>query len=573
LSDLLYQTRPASRQVILIAIDDASLKEIGPWPWSRATLAALVDALTAASPRVLGLDLILPEPLRDDDTLARALARAPHVIQPVVGVEATRDPLTASAFPQFDFVLAPAPTLRTGTTHLASAMIGPDNDGIVRHIPLAIESAGSQYPTFGLAALAAFQKRAPQVRLENRVVVWNEQRIPVDAQGQMKIVFINPATQPVISAAAILRGRADVSALRDRIVLIGITSAALPRHFFTPVSSSQPLSSVELHANVIETLGRDRFLVQQDRLTEIVMIFLMTILAGATLPHFRLLSAFALTIIYFLLYLSYAFALFNNGILVQPLYPLIALLVVFGGAMTFRYFSQERRRAMLARLFRRYVAPESVDQVTRDFDQGALLLGGACRRVSVLCLDLRDLTHLAASVSPEELFQRLNQIATLIVASVFRHNGTITKHTGEEIMAAWNLLLEQPAHARHALSAALEIKEELAALKQTHSAGLKVGIGITTGEVIAGRLGSAAHVEYTIIGEIISIAERLAVKPERGIFVDAATYAHISEEFPARQVKPIKLRRETDPHHVWQIVLPSETKEEMDHADVSAAEI
>ncbi|MCI0477550.1 MAG: adenylate/guanylate cyclase domain-containing protein [Anaerolineales bacterium] len=573
LSDLLYQAPPASRQVILIVIDDASLKEIGPLPWSRATLAALVDAITAASPRVLGLDLILPDPSRDDDTLARALERAPQVIQPVVGVEATRYPLMKNAFPRFDFVLAPAPALRTGNTRLANAMIVPDSDGIVRHIPLAIESADTQYATFGIAALAAFQKRAPEIRLENRTAVWNTQRLPVDAQGQMKIIFASPATQPVISAAAVLRGRADLTALRDKIVLIGVMSSAMPQHFTTPVSSNRRFCSVELHANVIETLLRDRLLLQQDRLTEIVMIFLVAILAGATLPHFRLLSAFALTIIYFLLYLGYAFAQFNFGVIVQPLYPLIALLLVFIGAMTFRYFSQERRRATLTRLFRRYVAPEAVDQVTRDFDQGALPLGGVRRQVSVLCVDLRDLTHFAASLSPEALFRLLNQIATLIVAIIFRHNGTITKHTGAEIMATWNLLLEQPDHARQAMYAALEIKDELAKSDQKQIAGLKMGIGITTGEVIAGRLGSAAHAEYTIIGEIISIAERLAVKPERGIFIDAATYARIGEEFQTREVKPLKLRRETDLHHIWQIVLPSESKEEMDSADLPANEI
>jgi len=572
LSDLLYQTPPASRQVILIAIDDASLKEIAPLPWSRATLAALVDALAAASPRVLVLDLVLPEPARDDDALARALERVPHVIQPVVGAEATRASSIENAFPRFDFVLSPAPALRTANTHLASAMIIPDRDGIVRHIPLAIESAGKQYPTLGIAALAAFEHRASDLRLENQRALWDDRALPVDAQGQMKIIFVNPATQPVISAAGILRRRADVTALRDRIVLIGVTSPTTPQHFLTPAAPNQRLSAMELHANVIETLLRERPLAQQERLTEIVMIFLVAILAGATLPHFRLLSAFALTIIYFLLYLGYAFAQFNLGVLVQPLYPLIALLFVFAGAMIFRYFSLERRRANLTRLFRRYVAPEAVEQVTRDFDQGALPLGGIRREVSVLCIDLRDLTRTGAALSPDALFRLLNEIATLIVAIVFRHNGTITKHTGEEIMAAWNLLLDQSEHARQAMRAATAIKRELDAFapKQLDARAFKLGIGITTGEVLAGRLGSA---EYTIIGEIVSIAERLAVKPERGIFIDAATWARVGDELPAREVKPLKLRRETDPHHIWQIVLPSESPEETESADAAANEI
>jgi adenylate cyclase len=575
LADLLYQAQPASRQVILIAIDDASMQEIGPWPWSRATLAALLDALTAASPRVIGFDLIFPEPTREDDVLARALERAPTVIQPVIGVEATRHPFAPNAFPRFDFVLAPAPTLRTTNTHLAHSMITPDADGIVRHIPTAIESQSQQYPTLGIAALDAFQGRQARLRLEPQAVVWNDQRISSDAQGQIKIVFVNPATQPTLSAAAVLRGRANLAVLRDKIVLVGIVSATMAQHFATPITPTQRITSVELHANVIETLLSRRWLAPQDRLIEIVMIFLVAILAGATVPHFRLLSAFALTIIYFLLYLGYAFAQFNRGILVQPLYPLIALVLVFLGAMTFRYFSQERRRATLVQLFRRYVAPETVEQVTRDFDQGAAPLGGMRRTVSVLCLDLRDLTHLTDTESPAMVFQLLNEYVTLIVGVIFRHNGTITQHSGEEIVAVWNLLLEQPQHAHAALHAAIEIRQELAAFDATRApaAPLDVGIGVTTGPVLAGRLGTAARAEYTIIGEIVSVAERLAVKPERGIFIDAATRARIGDEFEIREVKSIKLRRQTDPHRIWQVILPLESPEETEQEETLNPEI
>jgi adenylate cyclase len=306
------------------------------------------------------------------------------------------------------------------------------------------------------------------------------------------------------------------------------------------------------------------------------MVFLLAILAGATLPHFRLLTAFALTIIYFLLYLGYAFQKFNDGILVQPLYPILALFCAFIGSMTFRYFSQERRRASITRLFRRYVAPEAIDRVTTDFDDGTLPLGGAQRVVSVMYVDLRDLTRLAAPLTPAALFDLLNQHAALIVAIIFRNNGAVTKHTGEEIMATWNLLLDQPDHAQHAMRAALEIKHEIVQLnqKQPKELAVKVGIAITTGDVIAGRIGSAAHADYTIIGEIISVAERLAVKPERGVYIDAATFAQIGDEFQTREIKPIKLRRETDPHQVWQVFLPMELEEESDTTgDLPAVEI
>lgn len=556
LGDLLYQAPTATRQVVVVAIDDESLKEIGPLPWSRATLATLVETITAASPRVLALDLVLPEPSSEDDRLARALERAHAVIQPVIGVETTRDFPQARTFPRFDFVLASTPTLRTSNTCLAHTTIIPDSDGVVRHIPLAIESNGVRYPTLGLAALGMYQQRALDVRLEEHTVVWDTQRIPTDSRGQMKIVFVNPTTQVSVSAAALLRGRVNPTILRERIVLVGVTQSRA-HNYITPAWSARRLASVEVHASVIETILSQRFLVPQDRLTEIVMIFLLAILAGATLPHFRLLSALALTIIYVLLYLGYAFALFSRGILVQPFYPLLALVLVFIGAMTFRYFSQERRRAALVRLFRRYVAPEAVEQVTRDFDRGALPLSGVQRRVSLLCIDLRDVNHLTVTFSPQALFQLINEYTALIVARVFQHNGTIIQCTGEQVIAAWNLLLQQPDHADQALATSIEIKEEIAAFNLNHTPPItcRFGMGITTGHVLAGRLSSASHTEYTVVGEIVSVAERLAVRPERSIFIDEATYARIGDAFPVREVKPIKLRRQTDPHRVWQVVL------------------
>lgn len=555
LGDLLYQVPVATRQIVIVAIDDECLKEIGPLPWSRATLAALVDAIAAASPRVITFDLLLPEPSSEDDVLARALARAHRVVQPVIGVETTSY-ADARTFPRFDFVLMPASTLRTNNTHLAHATIIPDNDGVVRHMPLVIESNGVYYPTLGLATLAMYQQRALTVRLTERAVIWDAQPIPTDAHGRMKIVFGHPTTRVILPAAAILRGSADTTVLRDSIVLIGVTSSRA-RNYSTPAWSARRLAAVEVHASVIETIMDKRFLIPQDRLTEIVMIFLIALLAGATLPHFRLLSALALDIIYVLLYLGYAFTLFGRGILVQPLYPLLALALVFIGAMIFRYFAQERRRAALVHLFRRYVAPEAVEQVTRDFDRGSAPLSGVQRRVSVLCIDLRDVSHPPVTFSPKMLFELINQYTALIVARIFQHNGTIVQCTGEQIIAVWNLLLEQSDHARHALSAGIEIREDLAALNQNHLPPLafRFGMGITTGQVFAGRLDTAPHTEYTVIGEIVSVAERLAVRPERSIFIDEATYAQVGDAFPVRELKPIKLRRRTDPHRIWQVVL------------------
>jgi len=574
LSDLLYQAPPPSGNVVIVAIDAASVKQIGDLPWERATIAALIETIARAHPRVVGLDLILVEPSKDDALLAQALERVPSVVEPIIGVGLSRFPARAGAFPRFDVTLAPARATQTARVRLGHTVIAPDSDGVVRRVPLAIAAGGRNYPAFGLAALEAYASQSAVLQIENNQVAFGALALPVDAQGQMPLNFFSPTAPPTLSAADVLRGQANLAGLRDKIVLIGMTGSIAPESFKTPLSDERSFSTVEIQADLIETIISARLLVEQDRLTQVVMIFLLAILAGATLPHVRLLSAAALTIIYFLLYLGYAFSLFNRGVIVQPLYPVLALAGAFLGAMTFRYFFEERQRASITRLLRRHVAPDAVDQVTDRLENGALPLEGIRRAVSVLAIDLGELEGLAGALTPQALIRLLDQHGALIVAAIFRRGGSVLKHTGNSIVATWNLLTDQPDHARAAVRAAMEIREDISAFnqKQPKELVVKVGMGVATGCVIAGRIGASTRAEYTILGEAVGMAERIALKPERGICVDAATRELIGKEFDTREVNPVRLRHRTEPLLVWQLITPVGLEEPLPQEATDASE-
>ncbi len=337
-----------------------------------------------------------------------------------------------------------------------------------------------------------------------------------------------------------------------------LTAALIVAGWLTPISerATQWLVALSVSTPDVPT--------SQDLLSQIILIFLLAIVAGITLPNVRFLSAAALTLIYIALYLSYAFDKFSQGVLVQPLYPTLALVLMFLCSMLFRYLSEERRRAALVRLLRRYVGPDAVERVTSDLDTGALPLDGVKRTVSLLAIDLTELEPLSQSLPPQALIRLLDQYTALIVGVVFRLNGTLVRSSGETILAAWNLLFDQPTHAREAVRAALELREELRRFhrRQPQGLGIKIGMGIATGVVAAGGIGASTRAEYTLIGEVVGMAERIALKPERGIFLDAATRAHVGEEFDLRMVNPVRLRRRTDPSEVWQLVEPVEVGEE-----------
>ena len=562
LSDFLYQPYPASGQVIVVAIDDKSIQAIGALPWQRQPIAALINAIAQAQPRVIALDLILADPAENDQALAQALQNTAIVIQPIIGVDATRLPSQSNAFLDFDVGLKPTPLLLTANTQLGHDMITPDSDGVVRRIPVAIQVNNRIYPALGIAALA-MEQGAMTNQIENNSVAFGTLRLPVDNQGRLQLSNFDFDARSVISAADILAGRIDLGRLRNKFVLIGATGSVTAQNFKLPSAGNRFYSSTEIQANLAETILNQRLLVEQDRLTQIVMILLLAITAGATLPHFGILTAIGLDIIYFLSYLGYAFAKFDSGILVQPLYPALALFLTLVGIAIFRYFSEERRRFFIATLLRRYVAPADVEQLTEHIEYGVLPFGGIRREVSVLALDVSDLEDLAESMTAQALIDLLDHYVSMVVAVIFENNGSIVKHTGSALLAAWNLLTDQTDHAQIAVRTAVEIKHQLTEFnrRQPKELTIQSGIGIATGFVVAGRIGARARAEYAIIGQVVEMAERIALKPERGVFIDVTTRERIGDEFGLVEVKPVRMRRKTDPSQVWQLVEPTETEE------------
>jgi len=332
--------------------------------------------------------------------------------------------------------------------------------------------------------------------------------------------------------------------------------------FFGLFDLARPLLISLLHSPDVAALNNS--LVAENRLMQLLIIFLVALLAGATLPHVHWLSAIALTLLYLVMYISYAFRRFDEGILVQPLYPVLALFLTAAGTILYRYFFEERPRTFWEHLFRRQVAPEAVDQVLSTLQDGSLQLKGVRRLASVLYVDLREFSALAETLTAERTIQLLNGYVTRIVGAIFRYAGSVTMHSSDTIIAVWNLPLDQIDHARRAVCAALDIKHEIDELCKSlpKEEQIQIGIGIGTGKVTAGNVGTSAHAEYTILGETIAMTERIAMKPERGVYIDATTRDMIGDEFDTREVNPVRLRRRTDPILVWKVYSPDEFEEE-----------
>lgn len=305
-------------------------------------------------------------------------------------------------------------------------------------------------------------------------------------------------------------------------------------------------------------------MIKQDEIAQIVIIFIFALLGGATLPHFRFLSATALMLLYDVFYLSYSLGRYRINVIVDPIYPLLALLLTHLSVMTYRYFAEERPRASIGRLFRRYVSVDTMDQVMKEYDKDILSLDGVRRMVTVLHVDLRDLSTAADLLNPQSAVSLVNEYFSAIIPSIFQHGGTIVKQSGNGIVAAWNMPIEREDFADAAVQAAMQIKRAAAPLQAMRTtqdvvqSRIRLGYGIASGLALGGHIGVPSHTEYTIIGEVITVAERLAMKPDRGIFIEGNTRAQLVGEYELKEVNPVRLRRQTDPVSVWEITEPLE---------------
>ncbi|MGB8645012.1 MAG: adenylate/guanylate cyclase domain-containing protein, partial [Anaerolineae bacterium] len=561
LNDLVYQPMQPTGQVVIIAIDKKSLDQFGPWPWPRTVHAGLLERLSTAPPRVIALDLLFSQAAPEDLGLAAAITRQGNVELTTVGVQAAAYPQRPTTFPQFDVLLLPSVALRN-TPVIGHRMIVPDPDGVVRRVSVAIGSSDTLYPALGLTLAQSYLGNPPlNYDLPNHQVLLGSLRIPVDEYGHMLINFTNLRDGiPTYSYIDVFNGTVPASTFANKIVLVGGTTSSEPETYATPLTSGNNIAyNVVLQADLADMLIQNppRILRQQGSLDQIAVTLLFALMAGLTLPHMRPLSAAALTIIYLLSLLLFAFDAFGEGLIIRVVFPALGLVLSFGAIATFRYLSEERRRQFLTTLFRRYVPAESVSTVVDAIDRGELPLKGARRIVTVLYCDLRGFSALSEGLAPEAVLGIMNRYLELMMIEIHTEAGTINKPMGDALVAIWNAPLDQPDHASRAVRAAINIRRDVLRVhtkegEEEHS--LNIGLGLATGWAILGNMNVMGKVEYTLIGETVNVAQRIsAFAGGNQILADTLTSESLPDTVERRELSPVRIRGRKEPLAIWEL--------------------
>ncbi|WP_233809498.1 CHASE2 domain-containing protein [Paraburkholderia sp. HP33-1] len=569
----LLMPRTVDSRIVILDIDEASLAQLGRWPWDRARIATLVERLFEQDgAAVLGFDIVFAEAddssglpllnrlsrdeLRGDPAFQRVMSGLSSVLDydgrlarslrghaVVLGYyfanqASSSGAIPAPALPATAFGVHPM-TLFDWSSHggnlapLQTAarrggFFNPviDFDGAVRRVPLVTEYQGGIYEALSLAVVRALWNDAalspvfadaddPDSTLS--AISLRSPRgpvsIPVDENGAALVPWRGVQRSfPYYSVADVLAGRIPEGALRGKIVLLGTTAPGLVDQRTTPVGEVYP--GVEVHANLIAGMLDGTILSRpaSSGALEAIALLVTGALMSFAWPWRMPGRATLLSALTALAVVGADIALWRYGSWVLPIASLlIAIGTLFVLNMSYAYFVESRAKRKFAKLFGQYVPPELVEEMSRNPESYSMT--GRRAELTVLFCDVLGFTAIAEALEPEQLALLMNEYLGPMTAAIRRQRGTLDKYMGDAIMAFWGAPVDDSEHAHHAVTAALDMRAALVELNSTLEARgwptLSIGIGINTGPMTVGDMGSTVRRAYTVLGDAVNVAARL----------------------------------------------------------------
>jgi adenylate cyclase len=549
LQDRLFVARTPDARIAIVAIDDASLASIGRWPWDRSVHAELIRALSKAGASVIAYDINFSEPQNgtQDADLAAAIQSSQRVILPS---ELSILRIDGHLMVNPKEIVAPLPIFESAAIRTGFSNTPPDEDGIVRFMPLRIISGGEHreiYP-FSLEAAQALDASLSFARA------------PEDALGQIRIAFPGSphTTYPTFSAKDILAGTVDQEALRGKLVFVGSTAADLHDEQLVQTSEGQLMPGVEIHAAFADTLLQQKWIRSIPLWQMTVLFIFFGLLIGWFASKVRAMWSITLTILFWFATLLGIIFLFEHGVMLNIFWTSSAILLIFIGVVIERRLASERDRKVIRKVFEHYVSPSIVDVIVRN--PSKIRLGGERKNMTVLFSDIRVFTTLTESMDAGTLIRLLNIFLSHMTEEIFNYKGVLDKYMGDGIMAFWNAPFEQPDHPLLTVEAALAMQRSLADLNKAVTFGnppWQMGIGINTGEMIVGNIGGENHADYTVIGDAVNLASRLeglTRKYRVWIIVSESTAKELHDEMLLRRLDRVVVKGRFEAVTIYEVV-------------------
>ena len=589
----------APDDIAVILIDEPTLKTLNPivgrWPWPRFVHADVLDFISLGNPKAIVLDILFTENEVNHDTpdeLSENDARlvessdnglTHHAAQlfkdtadeinqtlldrplPENGLRFSFKTNISSTFQNNNKYSLPFPELLDATKGLGIVNVPAGKDGIYRKVPLFHRYQTSVFPSLGLSALIDNQE---QDALQFGNTMGYEGRFaPVDDKHLYLINFYGDITTYsmsgiITSANQVLTGElenlvVDPYEFENKIVFIGASAAALQDLKSTPLSPTTP--GVMLHASTAGNFITGDFLKPlEDEVVFLFCLLLSVITTFVTLLTRRIIIKLIIPAFLFSVTLIGIYYAFKFNIVITMVMPLTTIVLAAAIAITYLVFTEGRDKRRIRTMLAQYVSPAVLTEVVDHYEEHLRAEIGREECLSVLFSDIRGFTNLSERIPPNQLVETLNFYFSNMTDAIFEHDGTIDKFIGDAIMAFWGAPIKDADHARKSVAAAIEMTKRLQQVNQWLTEKsypeISIGIGINTGDVVIGNIGSSRKLDYTVIGDNVNLASRLEglTKPYGcSIIISEFTFEQLQNSLPCCVVDAVRVKGKEHPIRVY----------------------
>ena len=605
--------KKTARPVTIVDIDEKSLADprLGQWPWPRTRMAEIVTSLTRLGAVVIAFDVVFSEPDRlnpdiaadtfgnldeemrtrlralpsNDKILADAISSSRVVLGETGDTNVHADlnknlPVTGLAMlgdePQpfmikFPGLLRNVPVLEQAAAGRGLLTIRPERDGIIRRVPMLSVAQGVTMPSLSFEMLrVATGAGTILIKAEKagiKSIRVKEFQIPTDSNGQLWVHYAELDPSIYVSAVDVLDGRVPPDKISGKLVLIGTSAIGMNDIKTTPVTPAMP--GVEIHAQVLESALTGGVVSQPNYGIglEFFSALIMGLLVIAFAPKFGPVTLVGVGALFASVLIGISWYFYTqHRLLVDFTYPLMSTTSIYLTLIFSSFVREQQQRKQIRTAFSQYMSPALVEQLAQSPER--LVLGGEEREMTIMFSDMRGFTSISETYKsdPQGLTALMNRFLTPLTNAILARKGTIDKYMGDAIMAFWNAPLDDKAHQVNACEAALDMLEKVDELNQAREqeaeAGghsyipLNIGVGLNTGPVVVGNMGSDIRFDYSVFGDSVNLASRLeGQSKEYGfpIIVGSRTALAVKDKFAILELDFIMVKGKTEPEVIYAI--------------------
>ena len=590
----------ASKDIILVGIDDSSLKYFADngisWPWPRNFYAHLLDYLTESGAKSVVFDLLFYQPDIDrsesdgtatDKAFAEAIRKNGNVI---LASQLTREDLGSrfdtsrfyldlnknvdTTSKQFNGILAPITPLLHATRHLGIVNVEPDPDGIIRRVPLIYPFNGRFLPQIAVSAFLSSKNTPVHIQRLSKYMDIAGTHVPLDDTGNylihwygrqpicqfIKCVPISAVIQSASAAQAGVTPQLLPDLFKDKFVIIGVTAGGLMDLKSTPVSDIQP--GMEIWTTILLNLIRNDFIKYSSFLLNALQVMIVAFIVFSLITQIHGIASHVLVLFMTVIIGGETFFAWRfYKLALNFTMPICGLIVSYLTHTSLGYFIEGQAKRKISKAMSRYLHPDLVQQIALAPEQ--VKMGGQEVEATVMFSDIYDFTTISESFTPHELVAHLNSYFSDISGFILDHGGMLDKYTGDGIMAIFGAPLPRDNHALLACRAALAHKDfsiklgsgnHLSVADQFHS---RTRLGIHSGKIVAGNIGSSRRMDYTAIGDTVNLSARLEGVNKiykTKIIISDATFRLVKDEFICRELDFLTVKGKKTPTRIYELI-------------------